>query len=87
MFVGNIVGNDLLRKHLSDAMYMTYDVNTTPTLSDTFSSIHIQHHPATTYADVSEHDKNYVCSHFSCQEPVNDPARLDAQLTELGSVT
>ena len=42
---------------------------------------------ATTYADASEHDKNYVCSHFSCQEPVNDPARLDAQLTELGSVT
>ena len=42
---------------------------------------------ATTYADVSEHGKNYVCSHFSCQEPVNDPARLDAQLTELGSVT
>ena len=33
---------------------------------------------ATTYADASEHDKNYVCSHCSCQEPVNDPARLDA---------
>ena len=42
---------------------------------------------ATTYADASEHGQNYVCSHFSCQEPVNDPARLDAQLTELGSVT
>ena len=42
---------------------------------------------ATTYTDASEHDKNYVCSHFSCQEPINDPARLDAQLTELGSVT
>ena len=40
-----------------------------------------------TYGDASEHDNNYVCSYFSCQEPVNDPARLDAQLTELGSVT